>query len=49
MSAMCCHFCSKLVDTDFDPDSLLEHDGECVCKGCCDERNLKTEFDGDDE
>lgn len=49
MSAMCCEFCRRLVDTDFDPDSLYvrDHDGECVCRSCRNDRDLRTEFDGD--
>lgn len=47
MSAMCCHFCGRIVDTDDDPDSLyvLGYDDRCVCEACRDERELRTELD----
>ena len=47
MSCMCCHYCSRVVDTDFDCDSLyvIGHDNKCVCEWCREEKDLRTEFD----
>lgn len=47
MSVCICEYCSRLVDTDFDPDSLyvIGHDDKCVCESCRERKDLKTEFD----
>ena len=49
MSAMLCDVCSKLVDTDTDPDSLYVKGRECLCHGCRTELAEPSEFEEDDK
>lgn len=45
MSCMRCNGCARIVDTDFDGDSLYVKDGECWCEFCRDRLDLKPEFE----
>lgn len=47
MSVCLCELCERMVDTDYDPDSLyvVKYPDKCVCEWCRDQEDLKTEFD----